>query len=103
MHNFMALFLMSPDGGGDGLVGLLFPLLLIVVFYLFLIRPQTKRQKEIQKKVDDMKKGDKVVTNGGIVGTVSSIEDDHVLVEIDANVKVRFIKSAVVDVNPNKK
>ena len=43
------------------------------------------------------------MTKGGFVGRVSSIEDDHVLVEIDANVKVRFIKSAVVDVNPNKK
>lgn len=99
----MALFLMSPDTGGDGLIGLLFPLLLIVVFYLFLIRPQSKRQKEIQKKVDDLKKGDKVITNGGIVGTISSIEDDQVLIEIDTNVKVRFMKSSVVEVNPNKK
>jgi preprotein translocase subunit YajC len=94
---------MSPDTGGDGLIGLLFPLLLIVVFYLFLIRPQSKRQKEIQKKVDDLKKGDKVITNGGIVGTISSIEDDQVLIEIDTNVKVRFMKSSVVEVNPNKK
>lgn len=99
----MVLFLMSPDTGGDGLIGLLFPLLLIVVFYLFLIRPQSKRQKEIQKKVDDLKKGDKVITNGGIVGTISSIEDDQVLIEIDTNVKVRFMKSSVVEVNPNKK
>lgn len=101
--NLFSLLLMSPEAGGDGLINLMFPLLLIVVFYFFLIRPQSKRQKEIQRKVEEMKKGDKVVTNGGIVGTVSSIEDEHVLVEIDTNVKVRFIKSAVVDVNPNKK
>jgi len=98
------IFLMMPPEGGDGgLLNLLFPLLLIVVFYLFLIRPQSKRQKEIQKKVEEMKKGDKVVTNGGIIGTISSIEDDSVLVEVDTNVKVRFIKSSIVDVNPNKK
>lgn len=98
------IFLMMPPEGGDGgLLNLLFPLLLIVVFYFFLIRPQSKRQKEIQRKVEEMKKGDKVVTNGGIVGTIASIEDDQVLVEVDTNVKVRFVKSSIVDVNPNKK
>jgi len=95
--------MMPPEGGEGGLLNLLFPLLLIVVFYFFLIRPQSKRQKEIQRKVEEMKKGDKVVTNGGIVGTIASIEDDQVLVEVDTNVKVRFVKSSIVDVNPNKK
>jgi len=93
---------MAPQQGGDGLIGLLFPLLLIIVFYVFLIRPQSKKQKEIQRKVEEMKKGDKVITNGGIMGTVNSIENDQVLVEVDTNVKIRFVKSAVVDVNPGK-
>jgi len=93
---------MAPQQGGDGLIGLLFPLLLIIVFYVFLIRPQSKKQKEIQRKVEEMKKGDKVITNGGIMGTVNSIENDQVLVEVDTHVKIRFVKSAVVDVNPGK-
>jgi len=93
---------MAPQQGGDGLIGLLFPLLLIIVFYVFLIRPQSKKQKEIQRKVEEMKKGDKVITNGGIMGTVNSIENDQVLVEVDTNVKIRFVKSAIVDVNPGK-
>lgn len=97
--------LMAPpaEGGGDGLIGLMFPLLLILVFYFFLIRPQSKRQREIQKKVSELKKGDKVVTTGGIIGTVSSIEDDSILLEVDSNVKIRFTKASVIDVNPNKK
>lgn len=101
MHNHLLLF-MAPQQGSDGMIGLLFPLLLIVVFYVFLIRPQSKKQKEIQRKVEEMKKGDKVVTNGGIMGTISSIENDQVLVEVDSNVKIRFVKSAIVDVNPGK-
>lgn len=101
MHYHLSMF-MSPQQGGDGLIGLLFPLLLIIVFYVFLIRPQSKKQKEIQRKVEEMKKGDKVITNGGIMGTVNSIENDQVLVEVDTNVKIRFVKSAVVDVNPGK-
>ncbi len=101
MH-YHLLMIMAPQQGGDGLIGLLFPLLLIIVFYVFLIRPQSKKQKEIQRKVEEMKKGDKVITNGGIMGTVNSIENDQVLVEVDTNVKIRFVKSAVVDVNPGK-
>lgn len=94
----------SPEGGGDGaLINLLFLGALFFVFYFFIIRPQSKRQKEIQTKVSEMKKGDKVVTGGGMFGVVSSIDDDTVLLEIDSGVKARFQKSAITDVNPNKK
>lgn len=98
-------FLMgSPEGGGDGaLINLLFLGALFFVFYFFIIRPQSKRQKEIQTKVSEMKKGDKVVTGGGMFGVVNSIDDDTVLLEIDSGVKARFQKSAITDVNPNKK
>lgn|SRR5690606_11385316 len=101
MH-FVPAFLMSPQADGGGILNLLFPLLLIVVFYFFLIRPQTKRQREIQNKVSSMKKGDVVVTNGGVIGKVNAIEEDSVLIDVDTNVKIRFMKSAVIDVNPNK-
>lgn len=98
-------FLMgSPDGGGDGaIINLLFLGALFFVFYFFIIRPQSKRQKEIKEKVSEMKKGDKVVTGGGMIGVVNSIDDETVLVEIDSGVKARFQKSSITDVNPNKK
>ncbi|MCC5913402.1 MAG: preprotein translocase subunit YajC [Balneolaceae bacterium] len=98
-------FLMgSPDGGGDGaIINLLFLGALFFVFYFFIIRPQSKRQKEIQNKVSEMKRGDKVVTSGGMFGIVNSIEEETVLLEIDSGVKARFQKSSITDVNPNKK
>lgn len=98
-------FMMAPpqgDGGG-AMINLVFLGAIFFVFYFFIIRPQTKRQKEIQTKVSEMKKGDKVVTSGGMIGTVSSIDDSSVLLEIDTGVKARFQKSAITDVNPNKK
>lgn len=98
-------FMMAPpqgDGGG-AMINLVFLGAIFFVFYFFIIRPQTKRQKEIQTKVSEMKKGDKVVTSGGMIGTVSSIDDSSVLLEIDTGVKARFQKGAITDVNPNKK
>lgn len=103
---FLNLFFMmgSPEGGGDGaIINLFFFAALIFVFYFFLIRPQSKRQKEIQKKVSEMKKGDKIVTSGGMYGIITSIEEDSVLAEIDSGVKARFQKGAITEVNPGKK
>ncbi|MEX1011051.1 MAG: preprotein translocase subunit YajC [Balneolaceae bacterium] len=97
-------FLMaSPDGGSEGaIINLLFLGALFFVFYFFIIRPQSKRQKEIRTKVEGMRKGDKIVTSGGILGHVNSIDDETVLVEVDSGVKVRFQKAAITDVNPDK-
>lgn len=97
------LFLLgNPEQGGGGFESLFFLVALFLVFYLFIIRPQSKRQKEIQNKVTSIKKGDKVVTSGGLVGTALSIEENSVMLEIDKDVKVRLLKTAVVDVNPEK-
>ncbi|MDG5766773.1 preprotein translocase subunit YajC [Balneolales bacterium ANBcel1] len=101
--NFMImLFAADPEGGGGGFTSLIFLAAIFLVFYLFIIRPQSKKQKEIQNKVSEMKKGDKVVTSGGIVGIVSAIEEDSVMLEIDKDVKVKLLKNAIVDVNPQK-
>lgn len=104
MTNFTLLLMGAPEGGdpNGGMINLLFLGAIFVVFYFFIIRPQSKRQKEIQKKVSEMKKGDKVVTSSGIIGILNSIEDDSVLVEVGSNVKIRFLTSAITDVNPNK-
>lgn len=101
---FSQIFMMAPPGGdgGGAMINLLFLAAIFFVFYFFIIRPQTKRQKEIQKKVSELKKGDKVVTGGGLIGIVNSIDEDTVLLEIDSGVKARFQKSSITDVNPGK-
>ena len=79
---------------GSG-IGQFIPLILIfVIFYFFLIRPQQKKVKEHKAMVEGLKKGDKVVTSGGIVGTIERVVDnDKVEVIISDNVKVEIIKS----------
>ena len=79
---------------GSG-IGQFIPLILIfVIFYFFLIRPQQKKVKEHKLMVENLKRGDKVVTSGGIVGTIERIIDnDKVEVEISDNVKVEVIRS----------
>ena len=70
--------------------------LIFVVMYFFMIRPQKKQQKEMQRFRDSLAKGDKVVTIGGIFGTVTEIKDDSVLIEVDNGVKIRVSKQALV-------
>jgi|TARA_B110001452_G_scaffold182616_1_gene153417 preprotein translocase subunit YajC len=79
---------------GSG-IGQFIPLILIfVIFYFFLIRPQQKKVKEHKAMVEGLKRGDKVITSGGITGTVERIIDnDKVEVEISENVKVEIVKS----------
>lgn len=71
-------------------------ILIFVVMWFFMIRPQRKQQKELQAFRDSLKKGDKVVTVGGIFGTVDEINDDSVLLKVDKEVKLRVAKSSVV-------
>jgi preprotein translocase subunit YajC len=97
-----ALFLMgSPEQAGW--MNLIFLGAIFAIFYFFIIRPQKQRQKEIQTMVDNLKKGDKIVTSGGMIAQVKTVDDDTVLAEIDSGVKARFKKSAITDVNPNQK
>lgn len=70
--------------------------LVFVVMYFFMIRPQTKRQKELKKFQESLAKGDKVVTTGGIYGRVHEVRDQYIIVEIDDNVKIRCDKSAIL-------
>ena len=70
--------------------------LIFGVMWFFMIRPQRKQQKELQNFRDSLKKGDKVVTIGGIFGTVCEVKEDSVLIEIDNNVKIRVSKQAIV-------
>ena len=81
---------------GSG-IGQFIPLILIfVIFYFFLIRPQQKRVKEHKEMVSSLKRGDEVITSGGIIGTVDRVmEDDRIEVILTDNVKVQIIKSTI--------
>lgn len=70
-------------------------ILIFVVFYFFMIRPQTKKQKELQKQREAMKKGDKVVTAGGIYGIIKEIQDTTLLIEISKDVVIKIDKGSV--------
>ena len=90
----------APAAGG---FGMLVPLLLIVVImYFFMIRPQSKKQKETQKMIDALKKGDKVVTIGGIHGTISLAKEKTVIVKVDDNTKLEFNRTAIATVIVDK-
>jgi len=71
-------------------------ILIIVVMWFFMIRPQRKQQKELQKFREGLKKGDKVVTIGGIYGTVVDVKEKTLLLEIDNNVRIKVDKNSVV-------
>jgi len=86
-------------GGVQGMIMSLLPLILIfVVFYFLLIRPQQKKAKEHKQMLENLKKGDKVITGGGIYGVVESVGDNTIVLKIAENVKVKFGKSYIAAV-----
>ncbi len=92
-----------PAQGADPLggLGVLFPMLLmVVIFYFLLIRPQQQRAKEHQEMISKVRRGDTVVTSGGFVGRVTKVPDatDEVEVELNDQMKVRVLKSTLMDV-----
>ena len=99
MNIFAINFLQAAQGGqggGGGLTMLLMLALIFVVMWLFMIRPQQKRQKELNNFRDNLKKGDKVVTVGGIYGTILEVNDNKVMLEIDKDVKIKVDKASLV-------
>ena len=82
-------------------------ILIFVVFYFFMIRPQTKRQKELQKQREAMKKGDKVVTAGGIYGEIKEVQDAAFIITIAKDVTIKVSKESVfadaADIKPEEK
>ena len=88
----------DPAGAGNFL-GMLLPLLLIMaVFWFFIIRPQQKRMKEHQAMLANIRRGDTVVTSGGIIGRVVRVNDDELTVEVAEDVKVKIKRSYVAEV-----
>lgn len=96
------LSLMAQFGGG-GLVQFL-PLIVIMgIFYVLLILPAQRRQKKTQEMINALKNGDKVITNGGILGTIVGIEGETVQLRIADQVKVKILRSAVTGLQPDSK
>lgn len=90
--------------GGSSYIMLIFLGLMILVFYLFMIRPQQKKQKQVQQFRENLKKGDKIVTIGGIHGKITDVQESTFTIEVSDNVKVTIEKAAVaIDGNDTKK
>ena len=99
---------MSGSGSGSGILSILPIVLIFVIFYFFLIRPQQKKLKEHKSMVAALKRGDNIITSGGIIGRVERVlENDRIEVTIADNINVQLLKSsgvlALVDVDRAKK
>src|ERR1044071_4624833 len=104
----MSMVQAAPAGQANGTAGVLFQiapwLLIFVIFYVLMIRPQQRRVKEHQAAIAAVKKGDEVITGGGIRGKVTKVSDDEAEVEIAQGVKIRVVKSTISQViMPNAK
>ncbi|MCF8218960.1 MAG: preprotein translocase subunit YajC [Bacteroidales bacterium] len=89
------VILQSGFGGEGGLQSLIFLALIIVVFWLFFIRPQTKKNKELKKFRENLEKGQKIVTIGGIHGKVVSVDDNTVTIEVEDQNRLKMDKAAI--------
>ena len=107
LFNLPLLLLPSAEGaagatgaaGGASQWGILIVMpLIILVFYFLVMRPQNKKQKEAKKMLEGLRKGDRIVTIGGLRGTVVSVKDDAVVLKVDDNTKLEYSKSAVATV-----
>ena len=99
--SFISL-LQAAAGSGSMLMSVLPFGLIILIFYFFIIRPQNKKQKETEKMLNALKKGDKVITVGGIHGVVSSTKEKTVIVKVDDNTKIEFSRNAIASVVADK-
>ena len=104
MYTFLLPFLMpTPEGagaeGGPGMLMTFLPFIaIILIFYFLIIRPQSKKRKETEKMLSALKKGDKIVTIGGIYGTIHSTKETTVIVKVDDNTKLEFLRSAISNI-----
>jgi len=103
MNSFVFSLLMAPPaGGGEGanpIMSFLPLIAIIAIFYFLILRPQSKKQKETQKMLSALKKGDRVVTIGGVHGVIYTVKESTVIVKVDENVKLEFNRSAISNVS----
>jgi preprotein translocase subunit YajC len=96
MNHLLVLLQATAPAAQNPLLSLLPLVLIIVVFYFFMIRPQVKRQKELKNYRNSLQKNDKVITTGGIYGKITDVKDQTVTVEIAENIRIKVDKSAVL-------
>ena len=96
--SFLPLLQAQSQQGEQTMLTVIMLALFIAIFYFFIFRPQNKKQKETQKMIDALKKGDKVVTIGGIHGIVSATKEKTVIVKVDEGVKLEFNRAAIAGV-----
>jgi preprotein translocase subunit YajC len=97
MGNFIYLFLMgAPAEDSNPLMSFLPLILVFVIFYFFMIRPQVRKQKELSTYRNALQKGDKVITTGGIYGKITDVKDNVVTVDVGGEVRLRIDKSAIL-------
>ncbi len=97
MNNLLYVLLMAPASKEQNPLMTFLPLILIiVVFYFFMIRPQVKKQKDLRTYRESLKKGDKIVTTGGIYGKVVDIKDNVIVIDVGEQVRLKIDKSAVL-------
>lgn len=95
LMNLPLSILLQDQGAGGGISGILMIVAMVVIFYFFMIRPQNKKQKELKKQREAMKKGDKVVSAGGIHGRIKEINNNVVVVEVAPGVVLKFDKGSI--------
>lgn len=108
MISFVPMFLQNAPaagqvgGGMSGMITFLPLILILLIMYFLMIRPQNKKQKETQKMIEALKKGDKVVTIGGIHGTVASTKENTVIIKVDDSTRIEFNRTAIATVIVDK-
>lgn len=95
LYIFLTAAADAPQKGGDGLVGFLPLILIVLVFYMFFIRPQMKKQKDLRKYREALKKGDKVITIGGIHGKIVEEQERTFTIEVEGGNRLRIERTAV--------
>jgi len=94
--NYILMMGNKDAAGASPYTGFIMMGLIIVVFYFFMIRPQVKRQKEVRQFREGLKKGDNVVTTGGIYGKIVEIKETTVILQIDNNVNIKVDKNGII-------
>ena len=100
MDFFISNAYAQDAGAQSGLMGFLPLIVIFAVFYFMLIRPQMKRAKEHKQLVSQLGKGDEVITNGGLLGKITDVNDSFITLELAENVKIKVQRQAVANVMP---
>ncbi|MDR2542125.1 MAG: preprotein translocase subunit YajC [Treponema sp.] len=95
MFSFVLPLLQPTQPAGPGFAGFLPIIAIVLIFYFLIIRPQSKKRKETEKMLSALKKGDRIITIGGLYGTIHTLKESTVIIKVDDNVKLEFLRSAI--------